>query len=711
MRKSIIILLSCVFVCVSCQEDHEIAAIKGGLSIYLADGLASARALPSALSDELRQQFQIELERDNEGQEVNEYTGLLKEFGENRTLRIGTYRLSASYGANKDVALDEPYYYGEVTDILIESNKTHSVTVNCKVANALATFTVVNPDVFDKLLRDYSVDITVGKETVNWKPGDTAHPYFKAGSLVEFVLKGVSVVTGEENCYVLAPIESVLPGVKYNYKLRMTPSNLGFEIVTEAQQESVTINETVPESWLPKAKFSSEGFDEQNILTYTETADAVEKASISYTALRPVQDVEFTLNFADVHYTSLNKTYKLSALSVEDKAKLEDAGIVLPTFDGISVGGTFDFHAMTPVMLTQNGGQSVDNQIKLKVFSNNRESETTYTIRTVKPVFKVGVYPGNIWTKEFTINPLTEENVETGNIRKFTNIQYEFSEDGSQWSAFGVDMHKEGLTPGTTYYVRAKYRGEVTGEVTEVRTYEAMVIPNSSLNEGYDTIYPKSNNPLYSFSGGWIDTRNSLTCHTDGANTFYVSKSSTLPVTDDNGNTVAYMMTIGWGAGNTCAFGKKDHFLGKSVINHINAGMLCVGNYVANDDVVHAKEAYIRPTAMSFVYKASPYNGDSYQVEAYLENITDGQECVIGKAYLKSATAYSSYQIQTLSFAYDDNFKRLPITHVKVIFKAGTIEDRAHLEDSFRDASIPYDNAYIIGSQFWLDSFELIYDK
>lgn len=81
-----------------------------------------------------------------------------------------------------------------------------------------------------------------------------------------------------------------------------------------------------------------------------------------------------------------------------------------------------------------------------------------YTIRTVKPVFKVGYYPGNVWTKEFTLNTLTADSVKTGNLDKFTDIAYEFSADGNSWEAMPGDLRKAGLSPGTSYYVRAKYR-------------------------------------------------------------------------------------------------------------------------------------------------------------------------------------------------------------------------------------------------------------
>ena len=234
-----------------------------------------------------------------------------------------------------------------------------------------------------------------------------------------------------------------------------------------------------------------------------------------------------------------------------------------------------------------------------------------------------------------------------------------------------------------------------------------MSIPNSNLDEGYDTSYPKKNNPLYTFKGGWIGTRNPLTCYDRGVNAFYVSKSSTLPI-NDNGSTVAHMMTIGWGEGNTCVGYKVG-----SVIKHISAGIVCVGDYDAGTDMINAKEAAIRPTTLSFIYKASPYNGDEYLVKAELVNITDGVETIIGTGNLQSGITVSNYTTQTINIEYADTYKELPITHVRVVFKAGTKEDRDHLEDKFRDASIweAYINAYIIGSQFWLDSFSFNYDK
>ena len=92
---------------------------------------------------------------------------------------------------------------------------------------------------------------------------------------------------------------------------------------------------------------------------------------------------------------------------------------------------------------------------------------------------------------------------------------------------------------------------------------------------------------------------------------------------------------------------------------------------------------------------------------------SDDVETVVGEGKLQSGNAVGSYQTGKLEISYQESAKELPISHVRVIFKAGTQEDRDHLEDDFRDASLleGYTNAYIVGSQFWLDSFSFNYDK
>ena len=709
MHKSVLSLVCCLFFFLSCQEEIETMP-NGSLNIVLTDGVAVTRTLPDALSDELRQQFTIELLRDRDGTIVPEYKGALKDFGDQRVFKVGSYQLKAYLGENPALELDAPYYYGEVQDIAIEKGKATTVSVGCKVANALATFEIVNREAFDKRLKDYYVEVTVGSESVTWKPGDVTHPYFKAGGRVTMALIGTSVETGQEGSYALNPIETVKAGVKYNYKLSMKASNVGFEVTTEARQEPVTINETVPDSWLPKAKVFSEDFDENHVLTYTETADALSRAGVSYTALRPVQDVEFALNFADKHLEHLNKTYLLSELSEEDRRALAAVNIVLPDLAAGSTEGVIDFAGVTPGMLTHDGGQDTDNIIAVRVKANDRWSDAgMYTIRTVKPVFKVGYYPGNVWTKEFTLNTLTADSVKTGNLDKFTDIAYEFSADGNSWEAMPGDLRKAGLSPGTSYYVRAKYRGEVPGEKVEVKTYPQTMLENGSLEgatvtRGTDSpgFFGADYGARYEWSG-WGTLNSVSACYSLRTAYAFTSRSGCRPTSDTptgEGNAIR-VITLGYGGGGWAVPKKAMHselYLG---VNADDDGNRTYGISYSS-----------RPTALRFWYKCISNKGND---ESLVKIQLFHDDVILGESSFQTG-AKSAYERYTLSINYasdPDKMKLVP-NKLLVLFKSGTKEALSIDDDlkSFNSGTTDKTaDATFRGNELFIDDVELIYDK
>lgn len=600
--------------------------------------------------------------------------------------------------------MDAPYYYGEVQDIAIEKGKATTVSVGCKVANALATFEIVNREAFDKRLKDYYVKVTVGGESVTWKPGDVTHPYFKAGGRVTMALIGTSVETGQEGSYALNPIETVKAGVKYNYKLSMKASNVGFEVTTEARQEPVTINETVPDSWLPKAKVFSEDFDENHVLTYTETADALSRAGIAYTALRPVQDVEFALNFADKHLEHLNKTYLLSELSEEDRRALAAVNIVLPDLAAGSTEGVIDFAGVTPGMLTHDGGQDTDNIIAVRVKANDRWSDAgMYTIRTVKPVFKVGYYPGNVWTKEFTLNTLTADSVKTGNLDKFTDIAYEFSADGNSWEAMPGDLRKAGLSPGTSYYVRAKYRGEVPGEKVEVKTYPQTPLENGSL-EGATVLAGDdsgiSRGTVYGWDG-WatlnrISTPSGITAYS------FNSRSGCRPTDDGHMGKGVRVITLGYVMG---GFAKPKAAMHSELYLGTNA----------DDDGnrEYGIRFNSRPTALGVWYKCISNKGNDVsliKVQLLHDDIILGENSF-------TTGAIDSYQYNKLMINYSEDLDKIRLVPNKllVLFKSGTkeplsVDDLKGFIGKWSTTDKTAD-ATFRGNELFIDDVELIYDK
>ena len=696
-------LLGVLFVACSEEENLSQKGKTGFLVSLTEDVKVDSRKTPEELGKPAASQFKLKITNQTTGSEL--YSGSYTE--DLIPASAGMYEIEATYGDNPVLALDAPYYKGTAEADLADG-ESKTVQVNCKVANALASVEFDNSgtNTFESQFVSYGVRVSVNT-SVTTLTNDGKSAYYCAGSMPVFTFVGTLRNGGGvkevplENSNLSSP-STFAAGKHCRITLKLSDAAPGLRVeISKVEVDSVTINETIPLEWLPKPKVTAEGFTDNTLFMYeTETPTA----KFNFNLSSALQELKFTLNLADETYQSLNKTYTLSELSEEDRTALTNAGVVLPVIG--SKEASLDFTGLAAKLTGSTSGEVLSNVITLdEVKANNRvlEGEQVYTIQTSAPDFELIVYPGNTWTKQFTANTqIIHGNADV--IRK--GMTFEYSTDGIIWTPAADSLITE-LIPGTTYQIQGKF-GKHISKIVDVKTYEVLTIPNSTLDDGYDTTYPKDDNPLYSFIGDWIDTRNELTCHSDGVNAFYVSKSSTLPI-NDNGSTVAHMMVIGWGAGNSCAFGNKTG----SVIGNISSGIVCVGDYDASSDVINAKEAYIRPTSLTFTYKASPYNGDEYLVEVVLLNITDGVETIIGEGILQSGNTVNDYSTQSIDINYDDSALELPISHVKVLFKAGTKEDRDHLEDKFRDASLwnGFVNAYIIGSQFWLDSFQFNYDK
>lgn len=703
---------------VGCQEEEDSALTDGtGLLISLTNDVeVTTKSTPKELGEPLKQKFKLKV--------VNDATPSLKYYEGNykEGLKVSTpegrFRLTAEYGTNPILALNDPYYKGD-TIAEVEKGKTTSVSISCKVANALTSVVFGEPTKgqdFTADFSDYRVDVFVEEDEnhtyvapVEIKDNGKS-AYYRAGTIPTFTFVGT--VKGTVKPYTfklendkLKDVANFAAGKHCKITLTMAKAEAGLKVeVSKVKVETVDITETIPLDWLPRPKLETEGFDVDDATTLYMLEGATRKhtakLNINLAKGYGLDELTFSVN-GD---TELEGEYKLSEMTEEQRTAFVKKGIVLPVIGDLNPA--IDFSAATATATANEDGSdailALSNVVATAYTRSN--DALSYKLITTKIDPDLVVYPGNIWTKEFTPTPVCA----SGNESLFNkNVSFEYSKDGgNSWIASPKNEAITGLNPGETYKVRSVCLGLVS-ETKEVKTYESIQIPNSSLDEGYDISYPKKKNPLYTFKGGWIDTRNALTCHENGVNAFYVSKSSTLPISENN-STVAHMMTIGWGEGNTCVGKKKG-----SVIYNISAGLVCVGQYEVSSGEIKPKEAYIRPTSISFVYKASPYNRDEYLIQIELVNIVGDKETVIGEGKLQSGNTIPSYTKGSVNVNYNDAYRDLPISHVRVLFKAGTKEDKDHLENDFskQGSGTLYSNYYLKGSQFWLDSFTLNYDK
>lgn len=683
---------------------------KSGFLVTLTDDVrVESRSTPAELEDPLNTDFDLKIIRTSTGETV--YDGKFKE--DLIQASAGFYQVTASFGTNPVLEVDAPYYEGTVTEVEVRKDTPAQVLVPCKVANALLS--VVYGESIAKVYDSYYVTVAVGEESREIRDNESA--YFRAGSVVNVWFHGTPKGESEERTFELLHEGLTVPLEAGEHAIL----NLSIEAdvsvsVEKVEVKKVTVGETVPVEYMPKPKLEAEGFS-NNELTFAETEKKA--ASVHLKLASPLQELKMRFHFEDAQFASLNdQDYLLS----KDKAALENAlGITLP--DVNATDATIDFSNLIAKMQT-NAGATTRNVIELDAQANNRwssdketdASSRKLTLNCNKPVFSVSAYPGNIWTKEFTVNHLLAEDVESGDYETLgEKMTYQFSSNGTDgWTDLGEDLRKADLTPGTIYYIRGLYRGGIESKVTEIATCPIIEIPNGNM-ESWRTLTKKVMPGANFFKKVTITAdypdNNIWSCvnvktfeSTPNIESTYNMIASTYKETGRSGYAAA-LRTVGWdnGSGNTT-----------SIIYHVSAGKLFLGTYSFNHD--NNSEVYnygieykSRPTHLRFFYKYAPYNNDSFKVIVVLENRSEGIVTRVGQVEFVSNETKSDFTELSLPIEYIN--MELPITHMYVLFSSSAGCSDSEAEETNNLKGMVSGGDYHQGSVFIIDDVELQYLK
>ena len=480
----------------ACQTE-EWEASQGSLCITLAEDVSiSTKSTPAELGKPTAERFTLNIVKESTGE--NTYNGIYKQTIPAST---GAYTVTATYGTNLAIALDSPYYKGEETGVEVEVNQSTPVTLTCKVANALASviYGEGQIDKFDELFSTYGVEVKVGNSsvTIGRNGSTTQSAYYRAGSTPTFTFKGTLKENSQNVSMEITSdkltADAFQAGQHCKLTLSLKPATAGAIITVEkVEVETVTISETIPVEWLPAPKINATGFDENKSLTIYETGDAA-SASIDFTVSQPLQDLSFTLNFADENLSTLNKTYQLSTMTDEEKIALSDAGITLPLIGSNDPKITFPDTFISKLQSQNNS--VVNNTITINSVTANNRSNTdgaqTYTIAVHKPEFSVSVLPGNIWSKEFTVEEITVEEGK-GNLEKIKeNLVYQYQDADGNWNNCSNQDTRQQIfaehPQNRNYKVRALYRGSLVSNEIDVEMEEPKALPNGNMDAWTET--------------------------------------------------------------------------------------------------------------------------------------------------------------------------------------------------------------------------------
>lgn len=737
---------------VGCQEEEDSALTDGtGLLISLTNDVeVTTKSTPAELGEPLKQKFKLKV--------VNDATPSLKYYEGNykEGLKVSTpegrFRLTAEYGTNPILALNDPYYKGD-TIAEVEKDKTTPVRISCKVANALTSVVFgekAKGQDFTADFSDYRVDVFVEEDEnhtyvapVEIKDNGKS-AYYRAGTIPTFTFVGTVRETGKPYTFKLENDQlknaaNFTAGKHCKIILTMAKAEAGLKVeVSKVKVEEVDITETIPLDWLPKPKLEASEAFENNTLSIVET-QTVSDALVKLNTATGLQDLKMKFHFTDEQFASLNdKEYLLS--NAEDKAAIEALGIQLPTIG--EKGQVIDFTSVVNKLLTNNG-ETTENTVELDVKSNNRwssedtEANRVYTLRCENPGIMVSVDERNCWSREFTIDEITLPDGSKADIKKIkANLVYQYY-DGSEWKECASRENKKGRLQQFAakaeeiatkeYKVRALYRGAVASVSDETATLEEPTqLPNSDMEEWYvekgETFresdratskvtsykfYPYKQSP----TDIWWVTNNE---RSQDGNIFLglghpvcfapcVSYSET---EKHGGSKSALIYTSGHGGG--YASTAKALYPDGAI-----AGNLFIGSYRwsdKNETVLKGHSFNSRPTLVKLWYKYIPKNSDSFKINIELKN---GEQEVFSMTFIpEKISSDTGWKELKIPIEYGEN-----VLNASSIFVQFLSTEKTSFSDSDFDKnksfSFPYMNDWRVhmGSRLYIDDISLIYDK
>lgn len=698
----------------ACQEDDFRGDTQGGIRITLAEEVGvdvTTRSTPEELTIPIEKDFTLKVVDQATNDTI--YNG--KYTSEIIPVSAGTYTIIAEYGEDVVLDADKPYYKGIAEDVQV-SNSVIDASISCSVANALVSVILEDETTFKQLYPSAYFKVKIGNTEKNFSDYSQS-AYFKAGSSLSLLTLYKNRTDGD-HIDLLAKAKEVLKDdfpdpfkAKDHLKITLGLENTGSGVsikVVKAKIDTITISETIPLEWLPKPKVEADGFT-NNALTFVETETPNAKLNLDLASA--LQDMRLKFNFSDAQFSHLNRDTGYLYSNAEDKAIIETTLGISVSDDNINLNNLL-------AQIKTNAGETTTNTIEVDVKANNRWSSEdeaanrTYTITCNKPVFKVDAYPGNIWTKEFTMNALREEQVESGDFSKISqNIKYQYSTDGeSNWTNLGDDLRQANLTPGTTYYIRGLYRDAVPSEVVEVNTYPETPLTNGGLEgatitRGDDTpgLFGTTYGALYTWNG-WA-TLNAVSACYCAVNTAYSfnSRSGCRPTSDAISGSAIRVITLGYKGGGWAVPTAAMHselYLGTSADDN---GNKTYG--IAYDS---------RPTGLSFYYKCIENVPENDVALIQIQVFSD--DTLLGSAEMTTGTK-ESYALETLNINYDNDETKMKLHPNKlvVLFKSGTKENLSWETDlkNFNTGGTTdkTEDATFRGNELFIDEVSLVYDK
>ena len=364
-KRYILSVLISLFVAVfmgGCSQEEMDSLANGTLrlSIGYAAQKTETRATPTQLGKPLADKFNLRVQRT--GSDIVFYDG---KFVEDLEVKVGTYDITAYYGENVTIGKDAPYYEG-VASAVIEEDKSTSVTIPCRVANAMVSVAFGRDEEererFDRFYMDYGLIVKVGDYSLALTKDDVESSiYFPAGSTPTLLFYGTlrendELVWCELSSEALPVPFAAADHAVVTLSLPNPESALNVDI-TKVEVMTAMLDETIPLSWLPISTATAQHhYDEQGLLvgtdvTFSNSYPGMEwKAVVTNAAGEEIRIVQGIGELKSTYDTSTEWPY-LPSGDYKATFYLSDVG----TFNKV---GSRDFSVGKPELKLTLGGYS-----------------------------------------------------------------------------------------------------------------------------------------------------------------------------------------------------------------------------------------------------------------------------------------------------------------------------------------------------------------
>ena len=348
------------------------------------------------------------------------------------------------------------------------------------------------------------------------------------------------------------------------------------------------------------------------------------------------------------------------------------------------------------------------------------------------PAFTMPDQPeGNVWSKFIYINPMTADNISykpegLTDDEILSNIKYEVSSDGNTWiqaAKNGESWIAEGLTPSSSYKVRANFLEVFSSNPITVVTEADSPVPNGDFEDLRETINISSIQQggrfRETYLGKWQTITSSYnvsepkewtsvnkkTCNDKAVNlnTWFVVPSTLNSSQSNSGSNAMALRNVAWDLSGktpddyTQTWGSLEgdifnHNEPASIANR-SAGKLFLGSYSYTDGAESYNEGIefvSRPLTLKGYYKYVQDENDSNETGMVTVSLLN-ENTVIGTAS-KALTASAEFAEFELPIVY--THKSLRATKLRIMFTSSNHASYNQSEENLSIKTTNYNGRY-----------------